>query len=98
MKSPSLNPFDKIILAGDFNYPDVVWEGGWTGTKDESFIESIRDGFWTQHVDQPTRHRIGQKSNILDLLLTKDPMDITSIDYCSPIGRSDHILFFRKPY
>ena len=92
LKSPSLNPFDKIILTGDFNYPNLDWEGGWTGTKNETFMESIRDGFWTQHVDQPTRHRAGQKSNILDLILTKDPNDITSIDYCSPLGKSDHIL------
>ena len=92
LKNQSLNSFDKIILAGDFNYPTIDWEGGWTGTKDEIFVESLRDGFWTQHVNQPTRHRIGQKSNILDLILTKDPNDVTSVEYCSHIGKSDHIL------
>ena len=52
----------------------------------------MRDGFFTQHVTKATRYRENQTSNILDLVFTRDEGDINDIQYCSPIGMSDHIL------
>ena len=58
-------------------------------------LEAIKDCYYTQHVDKPTRSR-GQKANILDLIITDEPDRIDEIDYQSPLGRSDHsVLIFK---
>ena len=92
LKSEEFNSFDRIIITGDFNYSNIKWNGEWVGEKENEFIESLRDGFFTQHVQRPTRYRVGQQSNILDLVLTRDVEDILCIAYCSPLGKSDHLL------
>ena len=90
----ALGQFDRILIAGDFNYPDIDWgsnTGLWTSDDNEKFIvQAINDAFLIQHVMKPTRHRAGEKSNILDLVLTKDINDINHIDHCTPIDKSDH--------
>ena len=80
--------YDRIILVGDFNFPQI----NWTLPKDDWFVETLRDSFLCQHTSMPTRHRENQKQNILDLVLTREDQDILHIDYCSPIGASDHLL------
>ena len=92
MKSETFNQFDRVFLCGDFNFPTATWDGRMSTDKDEEFYEAVRDGFFIQHVNRPTRFRENQQSNILDLIFTKDEEDINNIDYCSPIGKSDHIL------
>ena len=91
-----INNFDKVIIAGDFNYPDINWEnntGLWNELDNEKFIvQVLRDAFLVQHVTKPTRHRTGEQSNILDLVLTKDVNDIHKIDICTPIDVSDHVV------
>ena len=42
-------------------------------------------------VSEPTRYRTGQRSNILDLILTNNIYVIEDIDYQEPLGLSDHI-------
>ena len=79
---------------GDFNFPHIDWEKLPQNitTRDGQFIEALRDAYLIQHVDRPTRFREGQKCNVLDLILTKENTDILKIDYCSPLGKSDHLL------
>ena len=93
LKSKFLNDFDKIIIAGDFNYPCINWNESAKGSDEgKDFVETIRDAFLVQHVSKPTRVRMDQKSNILDLVLVRETDDISFIDYCTPIGASDHLL------
>ena len=84
--------FDRTIITGDFNYPNIKWSNDNLTGKDELFFNAVQDGYFIQHVDKPTRHRTDQQSNILDLILTQDDTDIQSIEHCSPIGKSDHEL------
>ena len=46
-------------------------------------------------VSKPTRTRVGQTCNILDIVIINDVSLISDIEYGSPIGKSDHdTLFF----
>ena len=92
LRSEIFNSFDRVVICGDYNYPTAKWDGSWSNEKDESFYEAVRDGFFTQHVNKPTRYREGQQSNVLDLVFTRDERDINDIFYCSPLGKSDHVM------
>ena len=69
INSSELKTFDKIIIVGDFNYPTILWDGSWSGPRNNTFIECLRDAYLCQAVNKPTRRREGQKANILDLVL-----------------------------
>ena len=88
------NLFYLFVIISGSNFLTVSWKGVWTSEKDEELLEAMREGYLTQHVSKPTRYRSQQKPNILDLIFTKDGIDsdIDSIYYCSPLGKSDHIL------
>ena len=50
------------------------------------FMTTINDLFLDQLVSEPTRYRVGQKENILDLVLTNNLYFVESVDYCDPLG------------
>ena len=79
---------------GDFNYPNIKWDSESTesNTVEDKFIENIRDNFLFQHITMPTRGRLGNKSNILDLILTNEEGMIEDVTYESPLGKSDHAV------
>ena len=82
-----------IVLTGDFNLPDLVWdeEDGYSlkpspayGTEvNTKLLDIINDHSMFQHVKQPTR-----KGNILDLVLTTNPNLIKNVQVVN--GMSDH--------
>ena len=83
----------KILMMGDFNYKEIVWSDPdnvhATEPKAELFLESTRDSFLYQHIQEPTRHRGEQKRNILDLVFTTDD-SADNIQLNPPLGNSDH--------
>ena len=91
-------------MVSDFNYKEIKWES-WTTRSGESseprgFVEAIRDSFLFQHVSKPTRKRGSDEPSILDLILTNEELQISSLEHTSPLGKSDHdvILFNYYPY
>ena len=84
-----LDDFDQVIITGDFNFPNTRWDGS---NCTDDIQEAVRDGFLTKHVDQPTHFRGDNRRNILDLVLTNNEDTIANIEYCSPIGKSHHLL------
>ena len=91
-----IKSYDKTLIVGDFNYPTVNWNGDWSSTKDEVFLECIRDAFLHQMVVYPTRHREGQRPTLDDLILVSDEQLVSDIVHYSPIGKSDHdVLLFQ---
>ena len=89
----NLNSTKKILVMGDFNYPEIIWKDPdnihATDAKAEVFLESTRDAFLFQHVTEPTRHRANQKRNLLDLVFTTDD-SVDNVRLEAPIGKSDH--------
>ena len=93
IKHELMNKFDRVLIAGDFNFPNINWQrGDSSDLQGEAFIETINDAYFIQHITQPTRIKNDQKKNILDLVLTKDAEDVQHIEYCSALGLSDHLL------
>ena len=80
----------------DFNFEQIDWNT-WSTPSNEScitfkFIERVRDNYYYQHVTKPTTARIDHEPHILDLLLTNEEGMLSDLEYCSPLGKSDHSL------
>ena len=91
------------LLLGDFNHFNIDWQYWYTlaentNSPDTKFKEGIRDNFLFQHVTLPTRRRLENKLNTLDLVFTNEKGMVDDIVYESPLGKSDHsvlIIAFR---
>ena len=102
LKSEEISKYKKVCIVGDFNYPKLKWDGTDLFNQEEDnenkeniFVECLRDAFLIQNVKKPTRNRVNQMSNILDLVLTSDDELITEIEHMDPLGKSDHqVLMF----
>ena len=83
-----------LVIAGDFNLKDINWNYDHSLVdKDyiKSFIRTLHDNYLTQHITEPTRYRVNQESNILDLVISSKEEMIQDIQYLPPLGNSDHI-------
>ena len=83
-----------LLLMGDFNFPNIDWcnncvyDSG--GSLTSKLFDITQDLFLTQHTSQPTRHRPGQRSSVLDLIFTLDPENVDDLIHLPPVGSSDH--------
>ena len=83
----------RVIITGDFNYRGINWDSMEifeNNMINKNFIEVVEDCFLIQHVNLPTRARIGQNPSILDLILTNNENSIEDLVVESPLGKSDH--------
>ena len=83
-----------LLICGDFNYANINWTSniGHTGDSHaQQFVDKLNDLFLYQHVNEPTRYRLNQTPNILDLVITNEEHMINDILYQSGLGLSDHI-------
>ena len=88
----SAHPCDRKIVIGDFNFPGIDWVHNFSPVPLESeFLNAMYDNFLLQHVCTATRARYGQIPHVLDLVLTNYPF-VDDIDYCAPLGKSDHCV------
>ena len=95
-ETSSSSSYRHVILIGDMNYRNIDWKNG-TNTsssmdKHFHFVETTKDCFLVQHVDQPTRGRGDNKPSLLDLVLTDSICPAPTIEYQAPLGPSDHSL------
>ena len=83
----------QILVLGDFNRKDIDWLSlSAQSETDRRFIEAVKDSFLTQHISQPTRVTRANEPSLIDLLFTTHDKNIENIEYCAPIGKSDHSL------
>ena len=58
LKSVDQSKYDKIIVTGDFNYPDIDWNDlSQNANIDLDFTSCLQDLYIQQLVTEPTRHR-----------------------------------------
>ena len=80
---------DRVIIAGDFNFPDINWSflTGYSSSSN-SFCDFVFDNNLVQLVDSPTH--VG--GNVLDLVLTTDDQLIEDLYVGKPnqLFCSDH--------
>ncbi len=82
--------FDKMIICGDFNLPNVNWSTCTANFSDSLhiyFAKLVKDNFLWQMIDFPTR-----KDNILDLILTNFPEKIVNVHGFDDLIFTDHKL------
>lgn len=94
------SPHTNIFIVGDFNLPKIDWDipsVSGTGNKfARDFVEVLQNLYLSQLVEEPTRMRDGQKSNVLDLVITNQVDMVDCLVISPPIGKSDHmVLDFR---
>ncbi len=80
------------VFIGDFNLPDMDWEGGVARGRTAGLMEAIEDGFMEQLVDFPTQ----VKGNILDLIVTNIPERFEDVSEHGQLGKSDHFMIVAK--
>ena len=88
--------YSHILTLGDFNYPGIDWINWVTesnqGDSQYEFIETVRDCYLYQHIQEPTRGRGSNIPSCIDLLFTNEEGMISEINLDSPLGKSDHSL------
>lgn len=82
------------LIMGDFNFPQIVWndnrcEEGPNHAASQ-FLKATKDAFLIQHQKEPTRYRVGEKSNMVDLIFTNREDMIEEIQTVAGLGKSDH--------
>ena len=93
------NKYSHRCILGDFNFREINWASWTTSHSTESteakFIDTVKDCFYHQHIDKPTRRRGNDTPSQLDLIFTDEEMHVTDVKHLAPLGKSDHsvILF-----
>ncbi|XP_065650311.1 uncharacterized protein LOC136078467 [Hydra vulgaris] len=92
------NKYPNILIIGDFNYPDIIWQNPkqpiTNSSKSIKFTENIRDSFLTQHISKATHIRQNQSPSTIDLLFTSGENMISFLTHLAPIGKSHHQLLY----
>ena len=81
------------ILLGDFNLPHIDWLNACTINNDfvhNCLYDCFLDLGLTQFVHEPTRLNFCGVSNVLDIILSNDPLAVSDVNVCEPLGTSDH--------
>ena len=74
--------YEKVIINGDFNFPNISWSENLvilSGETERIFYNALFDHYLSQLIVSPSR-----KSNVLHLLITRIPDNITKIDLIDP--------------
>ena len=90
----STKKYSHKCFVGDLNFPTINWEN-WTTkhqeeSKEEKFLDALRDSFLHQNVDEPTRCHGTDDPSLVDLVLTGEANQAQNFEYFSPLGKSDH--------
>jgi Reverse transcriptase (RNA-dependent DNA polymerase)/Endonuclease-reverse transcriptase len=78
---------ETCLVFGDFNLPSLEWNKHMDPSqpKPKEFLKFCSDQGYMQLINSPTRG-----SNFLDLVLTNDPLIISSVVVSAPFSTSDH--------
>ena len=83
---------ENSLILGDFNHPNINWELMTGNGHAADFLNAIEDNFLTQHITFPTHDH----GNILDLVISNIPEQISSNVDCGKLGNSDHSVILTE--
>ena len=94
LKAITRKNYSHRCIVGDFNYRNINWNN-WTTThgaesKEAKFIETVRDCYLHQHINESTRIRGNDDPSTIDLVFTEEESQIADIVHQAPLGKSDH--------
>lgn len=75
----------KLLIMGDFNYPELNWQKPESLDDSHPFLKCINDNFLIQFVENSTRGE-----NVLDLVFASEENMIEDLRVGEPFGSSDH--------
>ena len=88
--------YSHVVIAGDFNMPDIDWGSGLSSAPathcSHALIDAVQDCFLHQHITEPTRYRVGHEPHTLDLVMSNEEGMVQNIDFHPGLGHSDHII------
>ena len=91
-----LQESENTIMMGDFNCKEVKWEEMSTEGGENSWgnmlLDITMEHTMTQWIGECTRYRNDEEPSRLDLIFTKEPEIVNSVEYKTPVGKSDHVL------
>ena len=87
-------------IVGDFNFKEINWSSWSTPhneeSKEQKFIETIRDCFLHQHNLENSRRRGNDQPSLINLIFTDEAMQVSDVHHQAPLGKSDHnVITFR---
>ena len=89
-----MRKYSHKCFVGDFNYRNINWVSWTTPHNEDSneakFVETIRDCYLHQHIDEPTRRRGNDEPSLIDLVFTDGDMQVSDVTHHAPLGKSDH--------
>merc|ERR1712004_944385 len=86
-----INP-SHLLMCGDTNFKGINWMANTASSSEQQdFLDCTQDNFLFQHVHEPTRFRIGQAANSLDVVFTNEETMVDNIAYLPGVGLSDHV-------
>ena len=87
----------QVLICGDFDFSEIDWESNSVLSEGQhvvdarNFLDIINDCFLYQHVMQPTHNVDYDNESRLDLVFTRNLLDIEDIEFLAPIGKSHHV-------
>ena len=94
MKAASETNPPYLIICGDFNIKGIDWKNErclpGVSVEVESFLQGVQDSLLFQHVLEPTRFRLHQDAQILDLVFSNENF-VQDVQYLPGLGLSDHL-------
>ena len=95
-----MRKYSHKCFVGDFNYRNINWVSWTTPHNEDSneakFVETIRDCYHHQHIDEPTRRRGNDEPSLIDLVITDEDMQVSDVTHHAPLGKSDHSVITFK--
>ena len=86
--------YSHMLINGDFNYPELTWNPETSPSSvlhpASLFLESLRDNFLHQHVQNPSHARTDQSPTTIDLLITNEEHMLDDLNHTPPLGKSHH--------
>ena len=86
----------QILICGDFNYGAIDWENNVVDSSGQhtvdarEFLDMYNDHYFHQHVDNWTHNRGMDNPSRLDLIFSKNKLDVDHLRYLAPLGNSHH--------
>lgn len=86
----------KLLINGDFNLPNIIWNENYVNdcntSFSQTFFDKLNDLYLCQHVSEPTRQRGRDNPNCLDLIISSSENNVSDINIRCPLGKGDHCL------
>ena len=86
----------QVLICGDFNYNEILWESNTVERDGQftvdagNFLDAVNDTFLIQHVEERTHNIDYANPTRLDLIFSRNEVDVKNLNLLAPLGKSHH--------